>query len=79
MTVREAEEIASALRSVRKPKGTKTTRSTRADPHVTALENELRQAIGMPVAIKKRRTGGSITIRYHSEDELLGIVTRIAR
>jgi ParB family chromosome partitioning protein len=80
MTVREAEEIASALRSVNKP-GTAKARVTtkRADPHVTALENELRQAIGMPVAIKKRRTGGSVVIRFHSEDELLGIITRIAR
>jgi ParB family transcriptional regulator, chromosome partitioning protein len=78
MTVREAEEIASALRSVNTPKA-KARAAKRADPHVTALENELRQAIGMPVAIKKRRTGGSVVIRFHSEDELLGIITRIAR
>ncbi len=80
MTVREAEEIASALRSVNKPKSAADRRSNRsADPHVSALESELRQAIGMPVTIKKRRTGGTVSIRYHSEDELLGIVTRIAR
>ena len=80
MTVREAEEIASALRSVNKPKHATDRRSNRsADPHVSALESELRQAIGMPVTIKKRRTGGTVSIRYHSEDELLGIVTRIAR
>ena len=80
MTVREAEEIASALRSVNKPKSPVDRRSNkRADPHVSALESELRQAIGMPVTIKKRRTGGTVSIRYHSEDELLGIVTRIAR
>lgn len=80
MTVREAEEIASALRSVNKPKSAADRRSKRsADPHVSALESELRQAIGMPVTIKKRRTGGTVSIRYHSEDELLGIVTRIAR
>ena len=80
MTVREAEEIAGALRSVNKPKHAVDRRSNkRADPHVSALESELRQAIGMPVTIKKRRTGGTVSIRYHSEDELLGIVTRIAR
>lgn len=80
LTVREAEEIASALRSVHKPMAVTARRAAkRADPHVTALEDELRQAIGMPVAIKKRRTGGSVVIRFHSEDELLGIITRIAR
>jgi len=81
MTVREAEEIATALRSVHRPKSTTRGRRSikKVDPHVTALENELRQALGMPVAIKKRRTGGSIVIRFHSEDELLGIITRIAR
>jgi ParB family chromosome partitioning protein len=80
MTVREAEEIARALKSINKP-GAKIDRRSvkKADPHVTALEDELRQAIGMPVAIKKRRTGGSVVIRFHSEDELLGIITRIAR
>ena len=80
LTVREAEEIATALRSVHKPKAAAVRRSAkRADPHVTALEDQLRRAIGMPVAIKQRRTGGSVVIRFHSEDELLGIITRIAR
>jgi ParB family chromosome partitioning protein len=80
MTVREAEEIARALKSINRPSAKIDRRSVKkADPHVTALEAELRQAIGMPVAIKKRRTGGSVVIRFHSEDELLGIITRIAR
>jgi ParB family chromosome partitioning protein len=80
MTVREAEEIARALKSVNKPKAATDRRAVKkTDPHLTALEDELRQAIGMPVAIKKRRTGGSVLIRFHSEDELLGIVMRIAR
>jgi ParB family transcriptional regulator, chromosome partitioning protein len=80
MTVREAEEIARALKSVNTPKARADRRAVKTtDPHLTALEDELRQAIGMPVAIKKRRTGGSVLIRFHSEDELLGIVMRIAR
>ncbi len=81
MTVREAEEIATAIRSVNSPQPDRIDRRTvkRADPHVTAIENELRQAIGMPVAIKRRRTGGTVSIRYHSEEELLNIITRIAR
>ncbi len=81
MTVREAEDIATALRSIHKPKSTTPSRRSvkKADPHLSALEDELRQALGMPVTIKKRRTGGSIVIRFHSEDELLGIITRIAR
>jgi ParB family chromosome partitioning protein len=81
MTVRETEDIATALRSINKPKSAKPGRRAikRVDPHLSALEDELRQALGMPVAIKNRRTGGSIVIRFHSEDELLGIITRIAR
>ena len=81
LTVRETEDIASAQRSVHKPKSTARSRRSakKVDPHVSALEDELRRALGMPVAIKKRRTGGSIVIRFHSEDELLGIITRIAR
>jgi ParB family chromosome partitioning protein len=81
MTVRETEDIATALRSINKPQSKTSPRRsmTRVDPHVAALENELRQALGMPVAIKKRRTGGTIVIRFHSEDELQGIITRIAR
>lgn len=81
MTVRDAEEIARALKSA-SIGGTSPSRRRavkKTDPHVAALENELRQAIGMPVAIKKRRTGGSVVIRFHSEDELLGIITRLAR
>ena len=80
MTVREAEEIARALKSVSRP-GAKVARRSvkKTDPHVTALENELRHAIGMPVAIKKRRTGGSVVIRFHSDDELQGIIARIVR
>ncbi|MEK7693392.1 MAG: ParB/RepB/Spo0J family partition protein [Chloroflexota bacterium] len=80
MTVREAEEIARALKSVSRP-GAKVDRRAvkKTDPHVTALENELRHAIGMPVAIKKRRTGGSVVIRFHSDDELQGIIARIVR
>lgn len=80
MTVREAEEIATALRSVNRPKSAVDRRSNRnVDTHVTALESELRQAIGMPVTIKKRRMGGTVSIRFHSEEELLSIITRIAR
>ncbi len=80
MTVREAEEIARALKLVSRP-GAKVDRRAvkKTDPHVTALENELRHAIGMPVAIKKRRTGGSVVIRFHSDDELQGIIARIVR
>jgi len=81
MTVRDAEEIARALKSASSGGTSSAPRRAvkKTDPHVAALENELRQAIGMPVAIKKRRTGGSVVIRFHSEDELLGIIKRLAR
>jgi len=78
LSVREAEEIAKALRAVSGVAPRKTSRvSHAADPHVRALENELRHALGAPVAVSKSGKGGRIVIRFHSEDELDGIVKRI--
>jgi ParB family chromosome partitioning protein len=78
LSVREAEEIAKALRAVSGVAPRKTSRVSRtADPHVRALEDDLRHALGAPVAVSKSGKGGRIVIRFHSEDELDGIVKRI--
>ncbi len=81
MTVRQAEEIAKALKSTSggatPARGaTKIVRTN--DPHVQAIESDLRTALGVPVSLKKARRGGSITIRFHSDDELEGIIARIS-
>jgi ParB family chromosome partitioning protein len=80
LTVRQAEEIARALkatsgatlRTVPKP-------VRRIDPHVRAIENDLRTTLGAPVSVARGRRGGRIVIRFHSDEELEGIVERIRR
>ena len=80
LTVRQAEEIARALkatsgapsRAVAKP-------ARRIDPHVRAIEDDLRTTLGAPVSVARGRRGGRIVIRFHSDEELEGILERIRR
>ncbi len=73
LNVRQTEEL------VRRLTGTK--RATRSKPQrppeIVALEEEMRQALGTRVTLKPSREGGSINIRYYSEEELRAIVDRI--
>jgi ParB family chromosome partitioning protein len=80
LTVRQAEEIAKALRAgsasaVAAAGGTK--KKKRVDPNVRAIEDDLRHALGMPVSVRRGKRGGSITIRFHSDEELEGIIQRV--
>lgn len=48
------------------------------DPNVRALQERLASRLGAPVTIRARASGrGQITIRYHSLDELDGILSKI--
>ncbi len=81
LTVRQAEEIARALKSM----SGSTLRAVakkpvrRIDPHVRAIEDDLRTTLGAPVSVARSRRGGRIVIRFHSDEELEGIVERIRR
>ena len=78
LSVRQAEEIAKTLRAVTSPvRAKRDGRSRPADPHVRALEDELRTALGARVSVSKGRTGGRIVIRFHNDDELQGIIERL--
>lgn len=79
LTVRQAEEVARQLKHAGSPRGTSRARKPvkRIDPHVRAVEDTLRMALGARVSLTKGRKGGRIVIRYHSDDELEGIVERI--
>lgn len=69
LTVRQLEELAGQWQpSLRK-------RRRAADPQTSALENELRQALGTKVRLMLRRKGGRIVIEYFSSEDL----TRILR
>jgi ParB family chromosome partitioning protein len=75
LTVRQAEEIAKALKGGATAKGGKKLR--RVDPHVRAVEDRIRGALGTRVSLVKSRTGGRIIISYHNDDELDGILRRM--
>ncbi|MBI5285558.1 MAG: ParB/RepB/Spo0J family partition protein [Chloroflexi bacterium] len=79
LTVRQAEEIARALKATSAPatKAVVTSAQRRIDPHVRAIEDDLRHALGSPVSVTRGRRGGRIVIRFHSDDELEGIIERI--
>ncbi len=47
------------------------------DPNVVRLEKEIGETLGAPVAIEHGKKGGRVVIRYHSVDELQGILSHI--
>jgi ParB family chromosome partitioning protein len=77
MTVRQAEEIAKALRAVKPATSSGRAAGRRVDPHLQAVEDELRHALGARVSIAKARSGGRIIISAHSDAELDGLIDRL--
>lgn len=76
-SVRELEDAARAAQSEPRVLAAKPTTPPR-DPNVESLERELSDRIGARVAITHARNGrGKLTIRYHSLEELDGILARI--
>jgi len=52
-------------------------RASHKDPDVAKLEQELSERLGAPVSIQQSGTGGRLTVRYSSVDELEGILDHI--
>jgi ParB family chromosome partitioning protein len=53
-------------------------RTPHADPDIAALERELSEKLGARVQIAHGRNGrGKLTIRYHSADELEGVLAKL--
>jgi ParB family chromosome partitioning protein len=79
LTVRQAEEIARVLRDLGKPqpRSHDGTRVKQAEPYIREIESNLRAALGARVTLSKGRKGGRIVIRFHSDDELEGIIQRL--
>jgi len=72
--VRELEE---AVRLAQLAPSTKK-RAPNADPDILALERELSEKLGARVQISHGRNGrGKLTVRYHSTDELEGILSKL--
>lgn len=80
LSVRETEEIARALRETHRAAPASrgaANAPVRIDPEMRAVEDSLRHALGAPVSIRRGARGGSITIRFHNDEELDGIIARL--
>ena len=56
----------------------KTSTSSRLDPNLKSLQENLSERLGAAVAIKHNKSGkGILEISYHSLDELDGILNKI--
>lgn len=74
-SVRELEQ---AVRLAQLPGSSRKTKSRNVDPDIAALERELSDTLGTRVEISHARSGrGRLTIRYHSADELEGILEKL--
>ena len=75
LSVRATEAL---VRSSTTKKQGKTSSSSKLDPNIRSLQQELSDKIGASVVIKHAKTGkGSLVIQYHNLDELDGIIKRI--
>jgi ParB family chromosome partitioning protein len=79
LTVRQAEEIAKALKATAGGVARRTAPAPmrERDPEERALEDDLRSALGAKVALRRGRHGGRIVISFHNDDELEGILRRM--
>ncbi|MBT8131465.1 MAG: ParB/RepB/Spo0J family partition protein [Gammaproteobacteria bacterium] len=76
LSVRETERLVKKLQGKKNSKGK--ARKASVDPDVQRLENELSERLGAAVSIRHESSGkGALEIRYHSLDELEGILQRI--
>ena len=73
LSVRQVEELVQRLLGERRKKKPTTKRS----PEETALEDQLRDALGTRVILKRGRRGGSLVIRFFSDEELNALVDRL--
>jgi ParB family chromosome partitioning protein len=74
LSVREAERL--VRRMIEPPKPVNGTAPVAIDPNIQRLEDELGEKLGAAVSIEHARQGhGRVVIRYHSLDELDGILS----
>ena len=76
-TVRQAEEAARKSQAEARPPRPGKARDAAQDADVEMLEGQLREALGLQVAIKARGASGQVSIRYSDLDQLDLIVARL--
>ncbi len=75
-SVRQAERAVQRLAEARDRDPAASARKPK-DPNIVRLEKELGEKLGAAVSLEHGRTGGRLVIRYHSVDELEGILEHI--
>ena len=73
LNVRQTEELVQRLTGQRR----RTTHARRRSPDEVDVEDRLRQALGTRVILRRGRKGGSLVIRFFSDEELDALVDRI--
>lgn len=76
LSVRQTENSVRRLLSGARKKSPK--RASK-DPDISKLERELSEALAAPVELEDKGGNGRVVIRYHSLDELDGIIQRVRR
>jgi len=80
LSVRATEQLVKKLKGKgAQPKGSKkTSTSSRLDPNLKSLQEDLSERLGAAVTIKHNKNGkGTLEVTYNSLDELDGILSRI--
>ncbi len=79
LSVRATEQLVKGLKDKgAKSKGSKKTSTSRLDPNLRSLQEDLSERLGAEVSIKQGKGGkGRLEINYNSLDELDGILSRI--
>jgi ParB family chromosome partitioning protein len=73
LNVRQTEELVRRLTGERRQPRSKSAQS----PEEAALEDQLRASLGTKVILKRTKKGGSLTIRFYSDEELNNLVDRL--
>ncbi len=73
LNVRQTEELVRRLSGERRQRRAKSAQS----PEEAALEEQLRASLGTKVILKRTKKGGSLTIRFYSDEELNDLVERL--
>jgi ParB family chromosome partitioning protein len=73
LNVRQTEELVRRLSGQRRT----SVKTARSSPEETALEDQLRQALGTRVLLRRGSRGGSIILHFYSDEELNALVDRL--
>ena len=73
LNVRQAEELVRRLGGEKRPAKPR----PQPSPEVAALEEQLREMLGTKVTLKRSSKGGSLVIRFYSDEELNALVERL--